>query len=136
MAASTAVDVPATDAGMIRQYTFQDKIQDVKICGLILAMKDSFIIWVGTGAGCFTCLDVAMKTPMDAMPIACPLLGSSADAPGNAIAKRLSMKLKAQVFLSYSLPAAMTELQLAVEARLAQELKKISQPGSSQASGS
>lgn len=114
------------EASMIQEYTFQDKFNEVKVCGLILAMKDSYMIWVGTAAGSFNSLDVAMKTPMDTMPVSCPLMGSSADAPGNAMAKRLSMKLKAQVFLSYSLPATMPELQLAVEGRLAQELKKIS----------
>mmetsp|Transcript_37357 Transcript_37357/g.76647 ORF Transcript_37357/g.76647 Transcript_37357/m.76647 type:complete len:144 (+) Transcript_37357:165-596(+) len=123
----------ASTAMQIREHKFQDKILDVKVCGLIIAMKDSYIIWVGSSAASFGSLDVAMMTSMDTMPIASSLMGDASDAPGNAMAKRLSMKLKAQVFLSYALPSTQLELQMGVERRLVQELNSISRAATSTA---
>jgi hypothetical protein len=81
----------------IREYTFQETVLDVRVCVQILAMKDSFIVWCGTGRPTFQALDLAMMTPMDPVPVASTLMGDSADSPGPSLARRIAMKTDAQV---------------------------------------
>ena len=87
----------AGSCAAIHEHTFQENILDVRVCVQILAMKDSFIIWVGTNRPTFQALDLAMMTPMDPVPVGSTLMGDSADSPGPSLAKRVAMKTKAQV---------------------------------------
>ena len=117
---------------MVLEHKFQDMILDIRVCGLILAAKDSYMVWVGTAEASFGSLDVAMMTNMDSLPVSSSLLGTGPDAPGASLAKRLSMKTKSQVFLSYNLPATMEMLHIEVEKRLIQELKAVAAKQQSQ----
>jgi hypothetical protein len=51
----------------------------VRVCGQILSMQDSYIIWVGTAKPSFANLDVAMCSNMDSMPITSTLLGNTTE---------------------------------------------------------
>ncbi|KAJ1477796.1 hypothetical protein T484DRAFT_1905636 [Baffinella frigidus] len=109
----------------IQEHTFQETVLDVAVCVQILAMKGSYIIWVGTKRPTFQALDLAMMTPMDPVPVGSTLMGDSADSPGPSLAKRVAMKTKAQVYLSYNLPSTMPALQAGVEQLLMREIKAI-----------
>lgn len=92
---------------LIREHHFQDVIQEVRVCGQILAMKDSYLIWVGSAQPSFANLDVAMCSSMQAMPVTSTLMGSSNEGIGSSLSQRLAMKLKAQVTVpAHLLPCA------------------------------
>ena len=60
-------------------YTHTCMHTQVRVCGQILSMQDSFIIWVGTAKPSFANLDVAMCSNMDSMPITSTLLGNTTE---------------------------------------------------------
>ena len=92
---------------LIREHHFQDVIQEVRVCGQLLAMKDSYLIWVGSAQPSFANLDVAMCSSMQAMPVTSTLIGSSTEGIGSSLSQRLAMKLKAQVTVpAHLLPCA------------------------------
>ena len=106
----------------IQEHTFQDVLHEVRICGQILVMQGSYLIWVGSANASMANLDVAMCSDMDAIPVTSTLLGSGTDGVGRSISQRLALKLKAQVFVSYNLPTSMPHLQDAVEKKLFEQV--------------
>jgi len=118
-------------ASQIREHTYQEVVQDVRVCVQILLMKGSCIVWVGGPQASFASLDVAMKTHMDDVPVASALMGGEGDSPGSAIAKRLSMRFGLQAFVSFNLPAAQPLLLAVVEKRLLAEMQGLLGEGKS-----
>ncbi len=60
-------------------YTHTCMHTQVRVCGQILSLQDSFIIWVGTAKPAFANLDVAMCSNMNSMPITSTLLGNTTE---------------------------------------------------------
>ena len=94
----------------IQEYRFQRLVLEVSVCIQCLAMNRSFFFWVGTAAGSFENLDLAMAVSGESLPISSVLLGSSSDTIGAALSQRLAMKLGAQVYVSYNLPSSHASL--------------------------
>ena len=57
----------------------------VRVCGQIIAMKDSYMIWIGSGNPSFANLDVAMCSTLDSMPVTSSLMASGTDGEGAAV---------------------------------------------------
>lgn len=109
----------------IKEHTFQDVVQDVRVCVQIIMMKQSCFVWVGSPASSFVNLDVAMQTHMDSVPVCSTLMGGSGDTTGGGLAKRVAMKYKLQAFVSFNLPSTQPLLQAAVEKRVLDEIGKL-----------
>eukprot|EP00802_Teleaulax_amphioxeia_P027018 Tamp_28233.p1 GENE.Tamp_28233~~Tamp_28233.p1 ORF type:complete len:141 (+),score=32.31 Tamp_28233:295-717(+) len=115
----------ASSCAHIREHHFQDVLHEVRVCGQIIAMKDCYMIWIGSGNPSFANLDVAMCSNLDSMPVTSSLMSSGTEGVGSSLSQRLAMKLKAQVFVSYNLPTSMPNLQEAVEKTLFEKVKAL-----------
>ncbi|EKX32361.1 hypothetical protein GUITHDRAFT_82378 [Guillardia theta CCMP2712] len=107
----------------IREHTFMEVIEDVKVYYQLLLMKDSIYVWIGASSPSMKNLDMAMPSSLDPLPLSVTLMGEGSESIGSSLARRLSMRLKAQVFVSYNLPSSMPALQGQAEKRLFEELK-------------
>jgi hypothetical protein len=122
---AAASQADADRAPMLKQYTFQETIQEVRVNIQIVMMKGSCMVWVGVGGASFSGLDVAMMTHMDAVPICSTLIGADGDSPGIPLAKRLALKFGLQALVSVNLPSAQPLLQAAVEKKVMKEIEGI-----------
>jgi hypothetical protein len=56
--------------------------RQVRVCGQIIAMKDCYMIWIGSGNPSFANLDVAMCSNLDSMPVTSSLMSSGTEGDG------------------------------------------------------
>eukprot|EP00960_Hanusia_phi_P063946 765636-Hanusia_phi.AAC.2 len=109
----------------IREHTFMEVVEDVKVCFQLLVMKGSVYVWIGSSSPSLKNLEMAMPSPLDPLPLSATLMGDGNESVGSSLARRLSMRLNAQVLVSYNLPGAMPALQSMAEKRLFEEVKQL-----------
>ncbi|XP_071638486.1 proteasome assembly chaperone 4 [Temnothorax longispinosus] len=104
-------------------HDFTAKVSDVNINCQIIKMEDCLYLWIGDSANrIMGDLSVAFKSNFERQPIATKIMGSVADATSMNMAKRLSMKFKKPIYVSFNITADNIVLP-GIERRIQEEFR-------------
>lgn len=87
-------------------HEFSRKFGDNSVHFIVLKMKDSFFLWVGSRKADLVNLSIAMATGYERNPTSASLLGDASDLSSSSLASKLSQRTGCQVFASCNLPNA------------------------------
>ena len=94
-----------------------------KVLFLVYQMKESLVVWIGCqNDPSLKELSLAMSTNYEKTPTPIKLFGSVSSITSQALAVRLSKKLKKQVFVSCNVPEEDQAFLTCVEKRLVEEI--------------
>jgi hypothetical protein len=123
--------LPAQDAEtcLIESKTLTVKFMETPIHLRVRQMKGSYLIWVGD-ATVMDHLAVAIKTPFDDQSSVSTVLGDSDMTSAEAMSKRLSLRFKSVVYMSYNLKRLRNDpaVEQLVERTLVQTIKRMEAP--------
>jgi len=114
-------------ASCVQVQHFKDVFMETPVYFLLISLRDSFFVWVGSAPPCLDHMAVAVPTRFDPQPITSTVLGTPTLASAQqdftlSVAKHLGKKIGKMFFVSCSLYEYSMELQVFVERRIREAL--------------
>lgn len=118
---------------------FEDVFLETPVYFLLVALRDTYLLWVGSVPPRLDHMAVAVPTRFDAQPSASTILGDPTLASAQqeftlSVAKHLGKRTGRMFFVSCSLSDYSQEMQIFVERRLREELASVATSSSSSSS--
>lgn len=117
-----ATEVEKTAPSLLKMHTFSEELSSVCVSFEVLKLENSLYIWIGNENRTFSDMSIAMGVPPNEVATTRILGSVHMQTPSDLMGKRISLKLKKPVYLSYNLPMDDSILMKAVEKKIQSEM--------------